>query len=56
MTMELKLDKCPDKNAKISFCIRMILREEVRNQVSFAAGLVSDITGGTRRSPQKIKS
>lgn len=55
MTLELPLQKCPDKNAKVSFTIKTILKEEVKNphsQTTFTAGLMPDIVLGVKPQSQ----
>lgn len=47
MTIELPLQKCPDKNSKVTFTIKAVFAEDVTNKPSnrvlFAEGFVPDI-------------
>ena len=46
MSGEYPLLKCPDKNAKISFTIKSVLREEIKNVPSMGGlgnGMMPDI-------------
>lgn len=56
MTVQLKLSKCPDKKGKISFTIKMVAKEEVKNQVFFADNLISDVTFGRPQLPHQQKN
>jgi hypothetical protein len=52
--MELPLQKCPDRNAKLSFTLKAILREEVKSNVgqNYVSGMMPDIVGGAKQQNQ----
>jgi hypothetical protein len=55
MTFELPLQKCPDRKSNISFTIKVILKEELKNNSNrFVTGLMPDIVGGVQHQVQNL--
>lgn len=55
LTGEYPLQKCPDRNAKISFTIRVLLKEEIKslhNLSNLGKGLMPDMMMGIK--PQQV--
>lgn len=55
----MPLQKCPDKNAKLSFTVKTILREEVKGntgQPNYVSGMMPDIVGGIKQQPQPLNT